>query len=278
MRKLNKINMNTKNILVFLFVASFSLFAGSLMAATLDTDNASASAYSSGWDTSFGNWALDGTTSTGGGFGGWGLSVNPNAALSVASVASLGGSSLLDTGGKSFRLSGGWYDTGGGVWSGAYSGATRFLDPAGLDVGQSFSFQMAVNYRNGAKGVNLYDTTGAQILNFNVGGDDYKMNTVSIGASYSNDTVFSFLLAQTSAGGGTWSITRSGGVTDLDTGTYTGILRSANWYAGGTDNNSSDALFVNSLSIVPEPSALSLLIGGGALLLALRNRKRTALI
>ena len=96
--------------------------------ANLDVDNASASAYSGGWYVSA--YTLDGTVGPGAGFGGWYLRADPNAAVRIESVASLGGGTLLDTAGKSFRLSGGWYDRGGGNWTQGYAKAERWLDPA----------------------------------------------------------------------------------------------------------------------------------------------------
>ena len=187
---------------------------------------------------------------------------------------------MLDTGSASFRLSGGWYEATLGNWAQAYAKAERWLDPAGLDVGQTFTFQMAVNYRNGAKGVDLFGLDGTKIFNFNVGGDDYLVGNAttgngSIGNSYSNDTLLEFRFEQTNSAGGSWTITRSGGLSDLDAGTYTGVVRRFDFYAGGTDNNNPDALFFNNFAIIPEPSSLSLLLAGGSALglVSLRRRR-----
>ena len=140
-------------------------------------------------------------------------------------------------------------------------------------AGQTFSIQLAVNFRNGYKGFDLRgDTTGdPTIFNFNVGGDDYVVNNAatgngSIGNSYSNDSIFTLAFAQTNLSGGTWSITRSGGISDFDTGTYSGVARSFKLYVGGTDGGAQDSLFVNNLATVPEPSVLGLLaaaVAGG---------------
>ena len=151
---------------------------------------------------------------------------------------------------------------------GAYANAVRYLDPNGLSAGQSFSFQMAVNFRNGVKGVNLYDTAGVKVFNFNIGGDDYVVNDAlsgngSIGNAYSSNTLLNFRFDQTSESGGNWTVERSGGVTDLDSGTYSGALRRFAFYAGGSGSNgNNDALFFNNLSVVPEPSTGYLLLSG----------------
>lgn len=255
------------SVIVSAVLTALSVF--SLPAANLDVDNASASAYAGGWDSSFPAWNLDGSVGQGGGFGGWNLTAQPNANLRIESVSSLGGGTLLDTAGKSFRLNGGFYSPNNDAnFVGAYANAVRYLDPNGLSAGQSFSFQMAVNWRNGAKGVNLYDTAGVKVFNFNIGGDDYVVNDAlsgngSIGNAYSSNTLLNFRFDQTSLSGGNWTVARSGGVTDLDSGTYSGALRRFAFYAGGSDTNgNNDALFFNNLSVVPEPSTGYLLLSG----------------
>ena len=228
-------------------------------AAVFDVDNASASAYALGWGVAAPEWSLDGTTFTGGGLGGWSLRADPNADVRLESVATLGGgSTVLDSSGQSFRLSGGFHSPNNDAnFSGAYANAVRYLDPEGLSEGQSFSFQMAVNYRNGNKGVDLFGIDGTQIFNFNIGNNDYVVNNAlmgngSIGDQYSPNTLFQFRFDQTSPTGGNWSITRSGEFTDFDSGTYSGVLRSVKFYAGASDTNgNNDALFFNHLVIGP---------------------------
>ena len=258
----------------FLFLAIYSSLSSLAHAAGYDADNASAAAYTNGWGTNAPEWSLDGTVFVQGnnsGFGGWSLLAGPAADVRIESVVSLGGGTSLNSNGKSFRLSGGWYDTGNkdtnnnSIWVQGYSHATRYLDPSGLSVGQTLSFEIAVNYRNGAKGVDLFDTNNQNIFNFNVGGDDYRVNNVptgsgSVGNSYSSDSVFSFLFAQTNSTGGTWKVTRSGGITSVTEGTYTGVIRKVDWYAGGTENNNPDALFFNSLLIGPSSRIINLAV------------------
>lgn len=236
--------------------------------AILGTDNASASAYSGGWTTgtdgfitgegAYGQWFLVGANSTFAGF-------------QISSVASLGGSTSLNSNGVSF----GMYANVGNQ-----ADAYRFIDPAGLAAGQTFSIQLAVNYRNGYKGFDLRgDTAGdPTIFNFNIGGDDYVVNNAatgngSIGNAYSNDSIFTLAFTQADLSGGTWSITRSGGISDFDTGTYSGVARSFKLYVGGTDGGAQDSLFVNNLATVPEPSVLGLLAFAAAGGWFLRRRR-----
>jgi hypothetical protein len=90
-----------------------------------------------------------------------------------------------------------------------------------FSVGQVFSIDLAVNFRNGFKGIDVRDSTTANIFNFNVGnvgaGDDYIVQFAasgngSIGNSYSSNTAFNLSFTQTSASGGTGKIARSGGI------------------------------------------------------------------
>lgn len=234
----------------------FALAVGTTLRADalLGTDNASAAAYSGGWTTgtdgfitgegAYGQWFLAGANSTASGF-------------QISSVASLGGgSSALNTNGVSFGMFGN---------VGNQADAYRFIDPSGLSIGQTFSIQLAVNWRNGYKGFDLRGNTAGDptIFNFNVGGDDYRVSNAasgngSIGNAYSNNSVFTLAFTQNSLAGGNWSITRSGGVSNFVTGTYSGVARSFKLYVGGTDGNAQDFLFVNNLATVPEPSVVGL--------------------
>ncbi|MEO0796877.1 MAG: hypothetical protein AAFX93_17080 [Verrucomicrobiota bacterium] len=235
-------------------------------AANLGTDNASATAYQSGW--------VDGTDGSITGPGAYGLwFLNADTADIIHEVASVGSLSSnppnLNTGGLSFRMAGS---------NGQESTAFRFIDPSGLSVGQSFSIDLAVNFRNGFKGIDIRDADTSNLLNFNVGGDDYVVNDAttgngSIGSTYSDNSLFTVLVEQTSLNGGVWSITRSGGVSDFDTGTYSGVPSSIKLYVGSTTGTDADALFFNNLSTIPEPGHFGLMIGTSLLgLLLLRRR------
>lgn len=257
-----------KNVLYPILVTLSLGLASSAQAATLGTDNASASAYSGGWTD-----GSDGSITGPGAYGVWFLNADTaDIVHEIASVSSLSGNapSSLDTSGVSFRMEG---------TNGQEATAYRFIDQAGLDTGQSFSIQLAVNFRNGFKGIDLRGSSDENIFNFNIGDDDYVVNNAtsgngSIGNDYSDNTLFTIQFDQTTITGGNWSITRSGGVTDFDAGTYTGVARSIKLYVGSTGGTDADALFANSLATVPEPEESAALISGMLLLALFCFRRR----
>jgi hypothetical protein len=235
----------------------------------LGTDNASAAAYTAGWTN-----GSDGFITGEGAFGQWFLSSTPptGSGYVIENVTTLGTSNTaLNSSGVSFGM----------YAPGAYLDAFRYLDPNGLAVGQTFSIQMAVNFRSGFKGFDLRGAGAGDptIFNFNIGGDDYVVGSAatgngSIGNSYSSDTLFTLLFTQTSGTGGTWDITRSGGVSSFSTGTYDGIARSFKLYVGGTDPGGENYLFVNNLETIPEPSTYALLALSALCLAGYAARRR----
>ena len=237
------------------------LMAGVSRAAGIDYDDAGAAAYADGWDQ------YDDGSVNPNGLGGWVLGGNAidGSTIAITSSTSVGGGSgAIDSAGVAFKV----HDP-----SGNYVDLFRFFDPAGLDAGETFSIDMAVNYRGGFKGMDLRSDAGdATIFNFNIGGDDYSVDQAatgngSIGNAYSSDTVFHLAFTQTSLAGGAWAITRTGGVSDYDTGTYTGRAKSFKLYSGDQGSFGEDALYVNNLAITPEPASLALLgIGSLAML------------
>ena len=93
------------------------------------------------------------------------------------------------------------------------------------------------------------------------------------GNYWSDNTAFHIAVTQTSVGSGTWAITRTGGVSDYDTGTYTGDVANFKLYVGQTDAGSANDFFANSIAVtmVPEPGTAALL-GLGALAMLWRRR------
>jgi len=231
---------------------------------TLDDDNASDIVYDNGIQE-FDNGS---TTGGGTGFGGWVFGANTVGNFDIASGGSNGGTGSIDVTGESFRLS----DVGA---SGSFIDAIRNFDDGPLGVGQSLSFQMDVNFRDGFKGVNVrgadFSTT---IFNFesstNVDGGDtdgYKVNTAATGAgelfgnAYDADTVFTLIFTQTSLANGDWFITRSGGLSGSEFGTYAGQISGFQLFTSGAGSGDESHILFNNFSVVPEPSAYALLAG-----------------
>lgn len=205
-----------------------------------------------------GNYTSWTSGSNGGtGFGAWNFAGGDSHGFFLGSSTNIGGpgADINSGGGTSF-----------GMYGQGFADAVRSFS-APLAVGDTFSLDLAVNYRNGNKGVDLRDGSGSTLFNFNVGGDDHVVSNAatgngSIGNAYSDNTAFSLTFAQTSLSGGTWSIARSGGVTGLSSGTYSGLAAGFKLYVAGTDGGSQNDLMANNLVITAVPEASALLFGG----------------
>ena len=257
-----------------------ALAASALNAATPGSDNAGDPIYGGSGAGSF-NGKDGGTPAT---FGAWAVIANPSGTTAAGSfigdsttLASGNGGGNINTSGVSFGLFG---------HSGATAEATRFFD-APLLNGQSFTFQLAVNFRNGNKGIDVRDANSNTIFNLNIGGDVYSVNntppgatTILFGNVYDPNTVFTVQLTQTDPTGGTWTITRSGGLTGTQSSffDYTGVAAGFHLYNAQTTGGGApeDNLFFNNPQVVPEPSTFALIAGPallGALLYIRRRRE-----
>jgi hypothetical protein len=200
-------------------------------------------------------------TNGGTGFGAWNLTGNNNDGSTTFAGyfigdSTLGSGNINNPAGKSFGV---FANPGN-----AFANADRSFDAA-LGAGQTFSLDIAVNFRNGNKGLNLYTggTGGTQVFNFNIGGDLYSINGTDTGLPYDAMSVFHLAFTQTSLASGSYSVTRG---SSTFTGTYTGDADAFRLYNSGTNGGSdgaADNLYFNNLNIsaVPEPSTLSLLAG-----------------
>jgi hypothetical protein len=238
----------------FLSVIAFPSWLHALVVAE---DYASDSVYNDGWG---------GTDNGGTGFNAWTFNLsggNSGRFIGDSKVVGGGSGADINTGGESFALFG--RNTGDGT---QFSEAFRtFASPnSTLMLGQEFSLDLAVNFRNGKKGVDIRNSSGTAIFNFNIGdlgsGDDYTVQLAatgngSIGNTYSANTEFHLTFTQTSASGGAWSIQRSGGVTDFDTGTYSGVPAGFKLYVEETGTSDENLFYANNflISAVPEASA-----------------------
>ncbi|HEX4085801.1 MAG TPA: PEP-CTERM sorting domain-containing protein [Chthoniobacteraceae bacterium] len=263
-------------------------FSASAFAANSGTDNAAQPAYDTGgvWENGSNGEA------TGDAFLPWSLATSGTGYAGFF----IGDSTTLDSPGADINTSGsswGIYANGDSTTPESASAQRNFTADgstvSGLDVGQTFSIDIAVNYNSGGdKGLNLLDSNGDTLFDLNIGEGAYAVNNATTGngnladQNYSSDTAFALTFTQTSLTSGTWTIVRSGGETDTDGGTYTGDAAGIKLYVTDTTTNGpQDDFFANNLAItgaaVPEPATLGLLAcGTGVLLLWKRSRRRTA--
>ncbi|MBE2180123.1 MAG: fibronectin type III domain-containing protein [Chthoniobacterales bacterium] len=155
--------------------------------------------------------------------------------------SALGGADI-NTDGKCFALF---------AWppgSNAYAGAVkRFYKPT-LTVGDTITFKVAVNFRNGNKGFNLRNASGSNIWLFKVGQENstsgyYVQNNSVMDngqqfGGYDTNTVFTFTFTQRE-NTLDWTIQRSGGITATVSGTAnipSGTMADVRFYITNTDS------------------------------------------
>ena len=248
-----------KKLLLLSLAAALSVLSCSTsFAAVLASDNAA--------NYIAGGWSIGNSPNLGTGFGSWFLWDNGGLGAKGCflgdSTATVGAN--INTSGKSFGMYG---ETPSWTEANAY----RFFN-GDLSAGQTFSIDLAVNYRNGGKGIDLRSSGGATLFNFNVANDDYTVNGTSLGTGYNANTSFLLEATQTDGSGGTWKLTRSGGISATFNGTYSGVAQNVKLYIFNTDAGSPNNLMFNSLAIVPEPATIGLLLGGAGLLAFVRSR------
>jgi hypothetical protein len=258
---------------VFLFLLGMIASTGAAGATVLGTDNATYYPDHGGWTN-----GSDGAV-TGDAFGAWTFL---NSGVGFTGTF-LGDSTTLNSG------TGGNINTGS-IAMGSYGNGTGFNElirplNGALDPGQVFSIDLAVNFRNGNKGIDLRDSLNTQIFNFNVGSDMYAVNGAATGNGnlyadlpdngYDANTVFTLSFTQIDLAGGTWTVTRSGGITDVDSGTYAGVPASFKLYVGTDGGGDPNNLFMNNMSIVPVPEpSVALLVGAGLAGVLFMRRRR----
>jgi hypothetical protein len=188
----------------------------------------------------------------GSGFKGWNLvsqgGTPETCGFFIGDSRSLGQgvSGVNSTAGQAFGLKA----RGDGASAEAYRTLAEPLQP-----GQSLSFDLAVNFRSGNKGVDLRsDVEEQKIFNFNIGADKYVVQEAasgngSVGDAYHADTVFRITFTQTSSAGGSWQVERLGAIKSVATGTYSGEAGGLKFYAFGTDDSPENDLWINHLDL-----------------------------
>ena len=247
-----------KKILLTTLAAVFLAF-GSNALALIATDNAS---------NYGGTWANGNNFGTG--FNAWNISNNDGGGNFAGSFigSSTPGAGDINTSGVSF----GMYANP----AAAFLNADRAFSSA-MSIGDTFSFNLGVNFDNGNKGFNLYSggIAATQLFNFNVGGGaqvsagaGLTLNAGSgAGYNYGGASALSLSLTYTDASTLTYSVSRTsplGNQGILFSGTVTGAFAAPDafrFYISGTDGGGApeNNLYANNLSVVPEPSTFALL-------------------
>ncbi|VGO15021.1 hypothetical protein PDESU_03601 [Pontiella desulfatans] len=232
-----------------MWTLGFSIvLAGSVMAGSAH-DDASDPAYADGWQ----NYDNGGY-----GFGAWVMgywATNGVDRIGIGSATNNGGwyaTNNIDTSARSFRIMNADGTSG-------YIEVLRYLN-TDLEAGQNFSFDFDVNWRNGWKGLRVRgEDDSTPIFLIEVGGDDGTFvdnvdgGRTNIGSAHSDDTQYHVVLEQTSAAGGTWTATRTGGITDSDTGTYAGKMSSIQLFSDGVSSDQWSDIYFNNFDVSYTP-------------------------
>ena len=180
-------------------------------------------------------------------FGMWTLEASPNggAAGHFIGDSTLGGGDV-NSAGKSFAM----FANPAGQPLPEAGAVRKFAKPA-LTTGDTISFKLAVNYRNGSKGFTLRDGSASSRWNFTIGkvdgaNDGYYIRNAPSGSPFDNgqrlgayhgNTVFTFTFTQRERQLD-WTATRSGGITSTVTGSLpvnSGTIADIRFFISGTD-------------------------------------------
>ena len=252
--------MKSKSLTSFALASTLALASvSSLHAATIFTDNAGNYTTESPWNNG---------SNGGSGFGAWTLTSTGDAGSFTGNPSAAGITGMSST---SFGL----YAKPPG--SGAFVNAERgFTNPLG--VGDSFSFQWGINWdsNGGNKGFSLYSggVSGTELINVNNGSDEViTINGANVGFGYGNATMTWAITRTSSTNLQVDATNRAGGAAYSGNFTISGNPDSFKFYASGMDSGDFRQPYFNNLTltVVPEPSSLSLLALSG---LALLRRRR----
>ncbi|MBU6183398.1 MAG: fibronectin type III domain-containing protein [Verrucomicrobia bacterium] len=155
----------------------------------------------------------------------------------------------------------------------------KFAKPA-LTTGDTLSFRLAVNFRNGSKGFTLRNSSGTSQWNFSAGrvdgtNDGYYIRNGVSGSAFDNgqrfggyhaNSIFNFTFIQRERQL-QWTAARSGGINATVSGNLTldsGTIADLRFFITGTDGGGlpQNNLYFNNLSLTTEPRGdLPLTIG-----------------
>jgi hypothetical protein len=222
------------------------------------TDNANDVAYDSGINGQNG----------GSGFNAWSVSGGGSFGSFIGSSVGQGFGDI-DVSGEAFGF---WANPAGAN----FVNADRTFSSV-LAIGETFSIDLAIAFRNGNKGIDLDVGAGTGVWNFNVGGDVYSAGLtgfgVDLGWAYSQTSIFQLDVTQISATEISVVMTRGGDVYNSGNLAVGGQLTGFGLYNSGTDaGDDRNNLFANNLQVVPEPSTMVMALMGALGLVAARRR------
>lgn len=224
-----------KKVLLLLFV-----FGSVLIAQPPYADEASN--YSGTW-----------TGNQGTGFGAWNLFVTGSTGFAGHFIGNATGDSFgnIDTDDNDDF---GMYGNSGDK----YAHAERsFTTP--LQDGETFGIKLAIQYRNGNKGIDLIEGSTTRFT-FNVDDNKYKANGSDLGWTYDGTSIFYIEVTQESETNILVRITRGGDTYNSSSITTTGRLTKFKLFVGTTEGAGQNNLYANSLEIratTPVPVELS---------------------
>ena len=225
---------------------------GSLLAATMGIDDASNYDFSS-----FTNGANGGT-----GFQIWDIAVNGSGGIFLGDSTDGNCGDINTTSGSTSQSFGMWGNPAGGN----SINCNRKFAGSALSAGQKFSAKLGVNWRNGNKGIDILSSDQV-IFNFNVGGDKYTYSptnhpAIDLGWAYSENSVIDLVIEQKLGNVLNVDLTRGTDNFNQDF-TLTGNADEFKLYCADTDAGSANNNFyANSISIIPEPVSIFLILLG----------------
>ena len=220
-------------------IAAAAVAATSVFAATGGSDNAA------------GYSGLANGDNGGSGFSAWSTTGGGTSGSYIGDSAAQGFGDI-NTSGKAWGF---WGNPSGGN----YINATRGFSGGALSVGQTFSIDLAIAWRNGNKGIDIIGNGGVSIFNFNVGSDQYQVNGSDQGWSYDQTSIINISITATGAGTYDATVTRGAQSFSSSFANAGAGVTGFGLYVADTDaGNDLNNLFANNAAVVPEPSTLVL--------------------
>lgn len=249
-------------------IAYYFLFPALASSAFALTASDVSTNYSGGWTDS---------SNGGSGFNPWGLLPNPSPDGAVYEISdSTVGAGDVNQSGGAFRIS--------ATQGGSIEAVRSFAGGATLGAGDTFSFDLTVNFRDGNKGFDLRND-GDTVFNFNVGSEDYFFDGNSLGDEgwgYVDDGIYTMEFGFISETILDAKITRvsvadmaSPRVFELNNLVLSAPVNNFKFYVSepGSDFPNENSLSFNNLTVVPEPSTFALLSGLLVTCCVLRRRR-----